>query len=63
MHLWGFILACTLEGPGRKGRTIKSWNENVKEDLHCLGLQYLWHKKAQDRAGWRAAIERLLHRT
>ena len=30
MHLWGFILACTVEGPCIKGRTIKLWSENVK---------------------------------
>ena len=46
MHIWGFILACTLKGPGIKGGTIKLWNENVKEDLHCLGLQYLWYKSS-----------------
>ena len=57
------VLFGVMEGPGIRGTTIKSWTEHVKEDLHCLGLQYSWYRKAQDRAGWRAAIECLLQRT
>ena len=57
------VLFGVMEGPGIRGTTIKSWSEHVKEDLHCLGLQCSWYRKAQDRAGWRAAIECLLQRT
>ena len=35
----------------------------VREDLQFSGLSFIWLRKSQDRAGWRAAIECLLQRT
>ena len=35
----------------------------VRQDLHFTGLSFIWWRESQDRAGWRAAIERLLQCT
>ncbi len=57
------FLFSTLEGAGRRGRPVKSWNDYVRQDLASLGLSLTWWRKAQDREGWKAVIETLLRRT
>ena len=57
------MLFGTLEGAGKRGRPVKSWNNYVRQDLESLGLALTWWRKSQDRPGWKAAIETLLRRT
>ncbi len=54
------FLFSTLDGAGRRGRPVKSWNDYVRQDLASLGT---WWRKAQDRVGWKAVIETLLRCT
>ena len=46
------------EAPGRRprGRPKKTWKECLKKDMAAAGVQ---ETAAEDRAAWRAAIERL----
>ena len=57
------MMFSTLEGAGKRGRPIKSWNDCVRKDLDSLGLTLTWWKRCQDRASWKAVIETLLRRT
>ena len=57
------LLFGTIEGVGRRGRPVKSWNECVRDDLDSMGLSCHWWRKCQDRAGWKGIIEKLLQRT
>ena len=57
------MMFSTLEGAGKRGRPIKSWNDCVRKDLDSLGLTLTWWKRCQDRANWKAVIETLLRRT
>ncbi len=58
-----YLLISTLEGAGKRGRPIKSWNDYVRKDLDSLGLALTWWKRCQDRPSWKAVIETLLRRT
>ena len=57
------MMFSTLEGAGKRGRPIKSWNDYVRKDLESLGLALTWWRKCQDRPSWKAVIETLLRRT
>ena len=57
-----------MDGSGVRGRSQKQWVDYVREDYVMEDLQFAelsitWWRKSQDMAGWRAAIEYLLHRT
>ncbi len=57
------LLFSSLEGAGKRGRPIKSWNDYVRKDLGNLGLALTWWRRCQDRPSWKAAIETLQRRT
>lgn len=57
------MMFSTLEGDGRRGRPVKSWNDYVRHDLETLGISLTWWRKSQDRPGWKAIIQKLLRRT
>ena len=52
-----------MDGSGVGGKSQKQLMDSVREDLQFAGLSITWWRKSQDRAGWRAAIECLLHGT
>ena len=52
----GWVSACRyleVDGDKRKGRSIKTWGECVKNDLKHLGLEQDW---AHDPGRWRGLI-------
>ena len=57
------MMFSTLEGAGKRGRPIRSWNDYVRKDLDSLGMSLTWWKRCQDRPSWKAVIETLLRRT
>ena len=60
------MMFATLEGAGKRGRLVKSWNDCVRKDLDrpSLGLALTWWKGCQDMPNWKkAVIETLLRRT
>ncbi len=62
MRLPKRVLFERIDGSGLRGSSQKQWVDYVTKDLQTAGLSYTWWRNSQDKAGWRAAIECLLHR-
>ena len=54
------MMFCTMTGSGARGRSLKSWNEYVREDLAAIGHAYDWWEKCKDREQWKTMIQVLL---
>ena len=54
-------LSSTMTGSGARGRSLKSWNEYVREDLAAIGHAYDWWEKCKDREQWKTIIQVLLN--
>jgi len=56
------MMFSTMTGSGAGGRSLKSWNEYVRENVPAIGHAYDhdWWKKCKDREQWKTIIQVLL---